>query len=263
MTGSGRLLSLTMAACLTSGATYAVRENTHEEFRAAMRQARDGDLQADWNKMVDARERFSAFAADKELSPLAHYYLGYTDWRLSSLVFVAVGATAQASLLERAVAALEVAIEKRPQFPEAQALLATCLASWAFTDASRRDELIPRIRPAWQAAWPAGEKSPRVMLLRAISLTYAPPPYGNREKGIELWRQAIQAFHTDRPESLMPDWGNVESVAWLGGVQLAADQHAEAVELLERAVSMRPDFWWAGKAALPIARRPIAAQRER
>jgi hypothetical protein len=101
------------------------------------------------------------------------------------------------------------------------------------------------------------------MLLRAISLTFAPPPYGNREKGIELWRQAIQAFQTDRPDALMPDWGNVEAIAWLGGTQLAANQHAEAVELLERAVRMRPDFWWADKAALPIARRPIPVQRER
>ena len=27
--------------------------------------------------------------------------------------------------------------------------------------------------------------------------------------------------------------------------------------VLERAVALRPDFWWAAKVALPVARRPI------
>jgi hypothetical protein len=49
----------------------------------------------------------------------------------------------------------------------------------------------------------------------------------------------------------------VEAIAWLGGTYLALDRPAEAVGWLERAVRMRSDFWWAGKAALPVARRPI------
>jgi tetratricopeptide (TPR) repeat protein len=223
-----------------------------------MLEARDGDLQADWVKMLDARERFVVLARNEELAPLAHYYAGYADWRLSSLAYVTLGPIVQARLADRAIASLEAAIAKRPQFPDAQALLATCLATRLYTDPHASETLMPRIRAAWQAAWPAGDRNPRVMLLRAMSRTFAPPPYGNPEQGVALWRQAIDTFASDRPEPLLPDWGDVEAVAWLGGALLVTDRPEEATVLLERAVKMRPDFWWAGKAALPMARRPIA-----
>lgn len=228
----------------------------HEEFRAAMKLARDGDLQADWNKMADARERFAALAKNEELSAYAYYYMGYTDWRLSSLAFLALGPGAQGVFLDRAALNLETAIRKRPDFPDAQALLAACLGIRAASDPSKLAELTPRIRTAWQAV-PAGSTNPRVMLLQAMGLAFAPPPYGNREKGLTLWRQAIERFTSDRPEPPLPDWGDVEAIAWLGGFHLMNDQHAQAVELLERALEMRTDFWWAGKAALPVARRPL------
>ena len=178
---------------------------------------------------------------------------------LSSLAFISVGRTAQAALLERAVASLETALEKRPQFPDARALLATCIATWAFADPARRDQLIPRIYETWKTV-PEDGGNPRVMMLRAMSLIFAPPPYGNRDKGLELWHQAIKRFETERPEPLSPDWGNVEALAWLGGAHLFANEPKEAAPYLERAVKMRPDFWWASKAALPFARRPIAVK---
>lgn len=256
MVGRSRCMWLMVTACVAASSAYAAGVKPRDELKAAMRQARDGDLQADWNKMMDARERFIALTSDEELSALAHYYVGYTNWRLSSLAFVAIGPGGQGPLLEQAVAALESALQKRPQFADAQALLATCLASWAFANPSRRDELIARVYTTWKGL-PADEGNPRVMLLRAMSRTFAPPPYGDREKGLALWREAIAKFPSDHPEPTMPDWGDVEAVAWLGGFHLFANEPQEAVVLLERAVKMRPDFWWAGKAALPVARRPI------
>ncbi|HEY7499221.1 MAG TPA: tetratricopeptide repeat protein [Vicinamibacterales bacterium] len=248
-----------IVAC--SGTAMMAPETPRDAMRAAIQQARDGDLQADWNKMLDARERFAAVAAasgsDGEISPLAHYYLGYTDWRLSSLAFMAVGPKAQAALAERAATSLDTAIEKRPKFPDAHALLAAVLATWAYGDPSVRDKVLPRMQAAWKAALPDGEGNPRVLLLRAMSLVFAPPPYGNREQGLEMWRRAIDAFEKERPSTLEPNWGYVEAIAWLGGTHLAAGEYKEAVQLLERAVKIRPDFWWARKAALPVAKRPI------
>ena len=232
--------------------------NTTAEMRAAITLARDGDLQADWNKMVDARDRFVALAADPSVAALAHYYIGYTYWRLSSLAYVAIGPRAQAQLAERAVESLETAVKLRPEFPDAHALLAMCLGTLMGTDRTRTEALAPRMRGAAQAAQPGGATNPRVMLMRAMSLVFAPPEYGgDREKGIALWKQAIAAFEKERPEPLMPDWGRVESLAWLGGLHLMLNQPEEAVPFLERAVALRPDFWWAAKAALPIARRPV------
>jgi tetratricopeptide (TPR) repeat protein len=246
-------------ACLgpnTADATHG--GDNAANLRTAINLARDGDLQADWNKMLDARDQFVALAADPSVAALAHYYIGYTYWRLSSLAYVAIGLKAQAQLVDRAVNSLETAVKLRPEFPDAHALLATCLGILIGGDRSRVESLAPRMRGAAQAAQPAGATNPRVMLMRAMSMAFAPPEYGgDREKGIELWKQAIAAFEKDRPEALMPDWGHAEALAWMGGFHLMLNQHEEAVPFLERAVGLRPDFWWAGKAALPIARRPV------
>jgi tetratricopeptide (TPR) repeat protein len=262
MTGHRATRLIAVALCMLASTVDEACATEHEEFRAAMKLARDGDLQADWNKLADARERFAGFVKDEELSAYAYYYMGYTDWRLSSLAFLALGPSAQGAFLDRAAAALETAVQKRPQFPDAQALLAACLSIRAASDATRRDALAPRIRTAWQAV-PPDSTNPRVMLLNAMGLAFAPPPHGNREKGLALWRQAIDRFKTDRPEPPLPDWGDVEAVAWLGGFHLMNDHHKEAIEMLERALEMRPDFWWAGKAALPVARRPLITKPPR
>ena len=245
-----------MALSLVASYVHDACAIEHEEFRAAMKLARDGDMQADWNKLADARERFTTLAKDDALSAYAYYHIGYTDWRLASLAFVALGPGAQGPFLERAAVNLETAIRKRPDFPDAHALLAACLAIRAAADPSKQAELTPRIRSAWQAV-PTDSTNPRVMLLQAMSLAFAPPPYGNREKGLALWRQAIERFTSDRPELPLPDWGDAEAVAWLGAFHLMNDQHAQAVQLFERALEIRPDFWWVGKAALPVARRPL------
>lgn len=254
------IITIGLLVCLSAGAAVTPRARGNDnagDLRAAVKQARDGDLQADWTKMMDARNRLAELVGDHELAALAHYYLGYTYWRLSSLAFVAMGPQAQAQLADRAVTELETAIQKRPQFPDAHALLATCLAASTNFDRSRMEAIAPRMRGAWQNAWPAGANNPRVMLLRAIATTFAPPEFGgSREKGLELWKQAIQAFETERPEPLMPDWGHAEALAWLGGAYLMAGQPAEAIAPLERAVALRSDFWWAAKTALPMARRP-------
>ena len=247
-----------MIALLVGSGTASMAPSTpRETLRAAIQQARDGDIQADWNKMLDARERFESLADDAELAPLAYYYMGYTDWRLSSLAFIAVGPSTQVKLAERSTVSLEVAIQKRPDFPDAHALLAAALASWAYGDPSVRDKVVPRMQSAWKAALPAGERNPRVLMLRATALVFAPPPYGNRQQGIEMWHRAIEMFEKERSTSLEPSWGYVEAIAWLGGVHMMAGEYKEAIGLLERAVEMRPDFWWARKAALPVAKRPI------
>ena len=256
------IVTIGMLVCLSAGAAVTPRSyDNASDLRAAVKQARDGDLQADWNKLMDAKDRIATLVNDQQLSALAHYYLGYTYWRLSSLAFIAVGPQAQAQLAEKAVAELEIAIQKRPQFPDAHALLATCLVATINFNMSRIEAIVPRIKSAWQSALPAGGSNPRVLLLRAIATTFAPAEYGgDREKGLEMWKQAIQTFETDRPEPLMPDWGQAEAQAWLGGAYLMIGRPGEAIAPLERAIALRSDFWWASKAALPIARRPIDAK---
>ncbi len=244
-------------------AQSALDRRAMEELRVAKQQALDADLRADWNGLFDVRQRFEILAGQQEVSAVAQYFLGYVDWRMSSLAYIVLGPPGLVVPLERAVQALSRAVALEPSFADAQALLATCAGILLNADSTRRDTLIPVIKTAWPIALERGEDNPRVQLLRAMTEFFVPPERGgDREGGLERWKRAIRLLEEDggRPrDPRMPDWGHAEAWAWLGGAYLTLGQPREAADALERAVALRPDFWWAAKAALPFAKRPLPA----
>lgn len=233
------------------------------ELNAALRDARDADLGADWDGLLDARTRVAAL--DRPADGVASYYIGYIDWRLSSLAYLVTGASGMTALLDRALEHLRSAVAAKPTFAEAQALLAMCAGVLAGADSSRAPALMPGVKAAWTAALEHGATNPRVQLLRAMMEFFVPPQFGgNREGGLERWKNAIRLFEQEQKagRDLPPlAWGHAEAWAWLGAAYLTIGRHAEAQAALEEAVRLRPDFWWAARAALPQARRPIARDR--
>ena len=237
------------------GANYTQSSRSQEQqLHDAVRLARDGDLQADWGKMLDAREQLVTLTRDQGVVARAHYFVGYTDWRLSALAYVGIGPQAQRTLTERAIESLQRAVAGDPSLLEAQALLATCGSILVGLDRTRMEVMLPVVTNAWKAAAPGVGQNPRVTLLRAMSQTFAPAPYGNREEGQRLWQQAIDLFEREHTDPAV--WGRAEALAWRGGAYLIANEPAQGVPWLERAIALRPDFWWAAKVALPMARRP-------
>ena len=232
-----------------------------DELNAAVRAARDADLKADWDGLLDARARVAALESANQPPGLVAYYLGYIDWRTSSLAFLVSGQQGMAALLARAVDHLRASVAATPTFAEAQALLATCAGILAGTTPSRLEELSPVMKAAWPPALEHGGGNPRVQLLRAMTEVFAPPQYGgNRERGLERWSEAIRLFEREQKHASDKGggerWGHAEAWAWLGGAYLTMGRHKDAQAALEEAVKLRPDFWWAAKAALPQARRP-------
>jgi len=230
------------------------------ELEAARALARDGDLQGDWNKMLEARGRFARLSGDKTAAALAHYYLGYLDWRLTSMGYLATGLPAQVPLFERAARELSQAVEG-PQAADAQALLAVVLGMTIGADQKRAAEVGPRLKAAWAAALPQGKENPRVLLLRAMAIYGTPKQHGgDPERGLEMWKEAIRLFEREQPAGPgMPDWGHAEAWGWLGGAHLMAGDAAKAAEAFDRALKLRPDFWWVQRIAAPQALRPALA----
>jgi tetratricopeptide (TPR) repeat protein len=255
-----RVVALTSIVLLIAIPASTQSRGSHDELDAALRAARDADLKADWAGLLDARARVAAWDGAADGPALRPYLLAYIDWRLSSLAYLVLGPPGMAPLLERAVDHLRTAVERKPTFAEAQALLATCAGMLANIDRSRLDSLIPLMKAAWAAALEHGETNPRVQLLRAMSEVFVPPAYGgNPDKGLARWKQAIVMFEQEdagAKPGAGPTWGHAEAWAWLGGAHLASGRHADAQSALEHAVRLRPDFWWAANAALPQARRP-------
>jgi len=78
-----RIAGLFLMCMLTMGAAMVPAEVTPaSELQAASRQARDGDLQGDWNKQLDARRRVEHLVQHHDIAALVDYQLGYVEWQI-------------------------------------------------------------------------------------------------------------------------------------------------------------------------------------
>jgi tetratricopeptide (TPR) repeat protein len=259
---TARLAGLLAVVLLAVGASPTVGAYAADtrEFRAATRLARDGDLQADWNKLLDARARLERLTSHPDIAARVHFELGYLEWRLSALAYMSTGFRGQVPHWRRAVTELERAVALRPDLADAHGLIALCSTLLLAADPSQADRLKPRIDAAWKAALDAMRPSPRAQLFRAMTVFSTPPSQGgNQATGIELWREAIAGLESEKPtDPLAPEWGLAEAWGWLGGAYLMQGDTASAKSAFARALTLRKDFWWVARVALPQAGRPAA-----
>jgi tetratricopeptide (TPR) repeat protein len=259
---TARLAGLVVLMLLAVGASRGAAAYAPDarEFRAATRLARDGDMQADWNKLLDARTRLERLTSNPAISARVHFELGYLEWRLSALAYMSTGFRGQVPHWRRAVSELERAVALQPDLADAHGLIALCSTLLLAADPSQSDRLKPRIDAAWKNALETMRPSPRAQLFRAMTVFSAPPAQGgNQATGIELWREAIAGLESEKPtDPLAPEWGLAEAWGWLGGAYLMQGDTGSAKSAFTRALALRKDFWWVARVALPQAERPAA-----
>lgn len=215
--------------------------------------ARTADLRGQWDGLVRSHAALEEKAARDGNRVWIDYYLGYIDWRRSSLAYMGEGTTGTASLLWHAREHLNRAVDAAPGFTEALALLVIVDGFALGADPQHAAEIGPRVRANAQKLSAHVSASPRVKLIRAMLAYFSP---GNSREGkdgaLVSWRQAAESF-PPKPAPGEPEWGKAEAWAWLGGALLADGNPAAAREALERAIADRKDFWWVRHIALPQA----------
>jgi hypothetical protein len=218
-------------------------------------QARTADLRGNWDGLRTAHDAIEALPAPATGRAWIDYYLGYVDWRRSSLAFMAEGNTGTAALMRLAADHLMRALEAFPGFTEARLLLVIVDGGTMVADPPRAAELAPRLMANFQTVVGEAPDNPRVKFLRAFMSFYRPGSTREvKDAALVSWRQAAEAFPR-KPSGDEPEWGRAEAWAWLGGTLLADGKPAEAKTALEHAVADRKDFWWARDIALPQASR--------
>lgn len=216
--------------------------------------AREADLQGRWAALGEVHDSLARLRLDAGQRPWIDYYLGYTDWRRSSLAWMGEGPAGSGALQRQCAAHLRRAVEAVPDFVEARALLVMCEATSAFTQPDSTAVILGRVSAniSWLAEH--APENPRGRLLRYMLTAVSPrtPPEA-RDQALAAWRGLADSF--PKPGSPSdPEWGGVESKAWLGMVLLGSGQYEAAARWLSAAVAERPDFWWAREIALPQAR---------
>ena len=188
------------------------------------------------------------FAAED--SALADYYRAYGHYRLGEIT-VAEKKTAKQHLND-CIDILKERLESRPEFAEAQALLATCYGVSAPFYMLRAATRGMAANGALEEALSEAPDNPRVVLAEAISLYFRPGAFGgDKDLARKRLREALELFSSFVPSrDDAPAWGEEEAWLYLArGYREAGDIEA-AKEALSEALRLAPEY----RAALDESR---------
>lgn len=234
-------------------ATALPAASPREAFLAAKQGATDANFRNDKPGLDTALAQFGALSTDPTLGPRAAYHAAWTEWMLAASYFQDQKPVEAGKVLESGVARLRAILEKSPEDAEAHGLLGWMLMALGTSNPARYPELAPLVRAHRQRALELAPASPRIVMLEATMLCYAPKP-GLKERGFARWQDALRMLDEEKPaDPTLPNWGRTLADGWLANLLLMLDptRKAEARAHAEKALRERPDFWWVKTEVLP------------
>jgi hypothetical protein len=120
-------------------------------------------------------------------------------------------------------------------------------------DQKRFAEIAPLVREHRKRALELAPQNPRVVMLDATMLCYAPKPE-MRARGFARWQETLRLLEAEKlDDATLPDWGRTLADGWLANLILTLDpaRMPEARAHAEKALRERPDWWWVKTQVLP------------
>lgn len=243
------------AAIALALAAPVLAEKPRDILLAAKQAAYDANFRNDQPGLRAALVKLDGLTTDSELRGLALYYAGWTQWSLAGSQIQAGQKDDALVSLGHSVDDLRKAVVIAPDNAEFQCQLTWSLISLAVTDGGKFQELRAEISQSRKRALELAPANPRVVMMDAGMIFNTPPQFGgSQEKGIARWLEAIRLFEAEKiKDNLQPDWGRVLAYGWLANLylQMTPPHTAEAKEMANRALALRPDFWYVKTQILP------------
>jgi Flp pilus assembly protein TadD len=183
------------------------------------------------------------------------YTLAYLNTRLSPILPEGRAADRK-SLLAEAEDALTAALRRHPDDAEAHALLASVYGAQIRDSPWKALTAGPKVASAFERAERLEPRNPRVALLKGISLIYVPRPLGGGLEAAEKeLRRARALFAAEPAGKPWPNWGRLDTLAWLGQVRARQGDREQARDLYRQALELAPDSVWVRRDLLPAVER--------
>ncbi len=216
-----------------------------ESMRDAITRTEYAFYTRDFNGMRASRDSFRQLANDQELTTLAHYYIAYADYRLA-LGDLKLDKNQRIELLNSCIAELNLVLDQRSGDADALALQSVCFGIKAGVQPLKAMFFGPRAAKRMRKAKKSDAFNPRVALLEAVSLYHRPGIFGgDKDKALDRFKQATVMFEaqSDAP-GLEPAWGEAETYAYIGNIQLEKQDDILARDALEQALLIAPEYDW-------------------
>lgn len=203
------------------------------------------DTLKDYRQELRGRLRTSTAPADR-------YLLAFVDWRLNHILHATRDTEDQRDeALAEAQEQLERLVEESPS-AESWALLGGVLGERIGIQPFRGMTLGSRASAAFARAKELAPDNPRVLLQQGVSHFFTPSMFGGSvEKAEDELRRARARFAEQPADAPWPNWGRVDTMAWLGQLLAKKGQIADARAVYQQALEMEPRCNWIRYALLP------------
>lgn len=212
----------------------------------------DGLDNWDLDTILRSRALFERLIQEKDVSKYAHYFVAYTDYRIS-LIYGQEDSKKAVEYLDDAIKHLNSATKSDKQFAEGFALLSSCLGQKIGYSPLSAMVLGPKSGQIMSKALKLAPDNPRVVLLDAISKYYTPKMFGGgKDKAMVGFQKSEELFKAWKAEnSIQPDWGKDEVYAWIGLAHLDREEPIKAKEAFDQALAINPNYGWVKNVLLP------------
>jgi len=217
------------------------------------RAAMEGSATALKGAREDLLRRASALAV-RDRAPLLQYAIAYTAWRMASLS--SVPGSERAAVLDDGVARLQAVVDANPQDAEALALLGGLYGLQIGRSPLKAIVLGSRVAGTLDRAVELAPSNPRVALQAGISAFHTPAAFGGgMNKAERLLRRSLERFAQEPIDHAWPNWGRVDTHAWLGQVLARKGDRGGARAEYDQALGLAPNSGWVKHVLVPALER--------
>lgn len=213
---------------------------------------REGYSSFDKEKLLQARGLFERALSMNPDSEWALYHQLYTDYILT-IYFMKEDNSNFSKYMEIAEEEGNYLISTYPDNAEAKALMCSLYGIKISHNWESAQEVGPKANSLIEAALEMDPRNPRVLLQAGVSKYNTPEFYGgDKEKAIKFFTLAIENFKNNNDESdVKPSWGELDAYAWLGKAYTDNGEYDKAVDILESALTIDPNYGWIKYDLLP------------
>ncbi len=221
----------------------------------------EGSNKFDKALLLEGRGLFERILNDNQENDLALYYLTYSDYLLS-IYSMKNDKEYFAKIIDEAIVNGEKYLSKNKNSAEMMALMSTIYGIKISMNPELAQILGPKNISMISKALAIAPNNPRVLLEAGIS-KYSTPSYygGSKTDAMKYFQESIDNFEKpDSADSLQPDWGYMDALAWLGICYSASKEYDKAIEIYKKALSINPEYGWIKYQLLPDAQKSISPE---
>ncbi len=222
----------------------------------------EGSNKFDKALLLKGRGMFERILNDNTGNGLALYYLTYSDYLLS-IYSMKNEKEFFDKVINEAIENGEKYLSKNENSAEMLALMSTIYGIKISVNPELAQTLGPKNFSMISKALELAPNNPRVLLEAGISKFNAPSYYGgSKTEALKYFQKSVENF--EKPvtaDSLQPDWGHLDALAWLGMSYSAINKYEKAIEVYKKALQINPDYRWIKYQLLPEAQKKVSAKK--